>query len=107
VADLDGLVVGFIRFGPYDFAPSAETGALEFIYLAPEFWDQGLGKQMLAAAEQGLASMGFSSAYLAVYEANQRARSFYERNGWAFDGSRWEVDRHGPVAQVRYAKDLS
>lgn len=106
VAALDGLVIGFIRFGRGEFAPSAEAGALEFIYLAPEFWDQGMGKQMLAAAEAGLAGMGFASAYLAVYEANQRARTFYERNGWAFDGARWEVDRGGPVAQIRYVKDL-
>jgi hypothetical protein len=62
---------------------------------------------LLTAAERRLRDLGFAYAMLAVYEANERARRFYEQAGWAADGERWLVERGGAgVWQLRYVKPL-
>ena len=44
------------------------------------------------------------SAVLWVLEPNERARRFYERGGWAFDGTtRDELIGGVPTHQLRYA----
>jgi ribosomal protein S18 acetylase RimI-like enzyme len=109
VAVEDRQVVGFVRFGRADDASrgpnlDAETGEIEFMYVAPECWRRGIGSALMRVAEAGLQDQEFVSGILAVYEENGEGRRFYESQGWAFDGTRWTVDRGGPVVQVRYAK---
>ena len=46
---------------------------------------------------------GFERAILWVHPANQRARRFYERNGWVADGNERRQDVLGvEVPEVRY-----
>lgn len=108
IAEVEGEVLGFVHFGspPEGPKPSERAGILGFIYVLPHHWGTGVGASLLAAAEDGLAAQGFTSAFLGVYEENRRARAFYERHGWTHDGERWQVDRGGPVTQVRYVKKL-
>ncbi len=107
VAEVEGEVRGFARFGSAPNAPMPpEAGSLGYIYVLPQYWGTGLGESLLAAAEEGLAAQGFTSAFLAVFEENRRARAFYERHGWTHDGERWQVNRGSPVTQVRYVKAL-
>ena len=108
VADVEGEVRGFARFGSAPNAPMPpEAGTLEYIYVLPRYWGSGLGAALLAAAEEGLAAQGFTSAFLNVFEESRRAKAFYERHGWTHDRERWQVDRGRPVTQVRYVKPLS
>jgi ribosomal protein S18 acetylase RimI-like enzyme len=83
VAEVNEEVRGFARFGSSNAPEPIEgAGSLEFIYVLPEYLSTGLGAALLAAAEEGLVTRAFSSAFLSVYEENRRARAFYEKHGW-------------------------
>lgn len=104
-----GRVAGISSVGPTrddDALPG--TGELFAIYLRPEAAGTGVGSALLAAAEDDLRAAGFRRGTLWVLETNTRARSFYERHGWAWDGARsehrFDCDRR-PI--VRYARDLA
>jgi GNAT superfamily N-acetyltransferase len=108
VAEESGRVVGFSSFGPSrdEDAPDG-TGEVPAIYVEPSVMGKGVGRELLEEATAELRLAGFTRATLWVLEANERARRFYENEGWAWDGS---VGRHmfdcanEPV--VRYAIDL-
>jgi pyridoxine 4-dehydrogenase len=105
----DRTILGFIGLSPSrdgDRDPAA-TGELQAIYLAPEAWGRGTGRQLMATAIARLASRGFSRAALWVLETNVRARRFYEAAGWTPDGVTKQDDRHGfPISEIRYARAL-
>jgi GNAT superfamily N-acetyltransferase len=108
VAEAGGIVVGFASFAPTrDEDAATTTGEIPAIYVSPEVLGAGVGRDLFAAAIDGLREAGFSRATLWVLEANQRARRFYEKAGWTWDGT---VSHHmfdcanEPV--VRYGSDL-
>ncbi len=108
VAEEGGRVVGFASFGPSrdEDAPDG-TGEVPAIYVEPSVMGRGVGRELLEEATAELRLAGFTRATLWVLEANERARRFYEHEGWAWDGA---VSTHmfdcanEPV--VRYAVDL-
>lgn len=79
-----GRVQGFAVTGPCRDRDQAQEGLgeVEAIYLLPQAWGQGLGRPLLARAEQDLADRGFREAVLWVLERNARARRFYGTTGW-------------------------
>jgi GNAT superfamily N-acetyltransferase len=98
VAEVAGKVVGFVAVG---------NGELYAIYVDPDHWGTGVGRQLMEAGEQRLRDLGHASAILWVFEDNPRARRFYEIAGWRTDGARQNAElfgMSGPV--VRYAKAL-
>jgi GNAT superfamily N-acetyltransferase len=108
VAEDAERVVGFASFGPSrDEGATAGTGEIPAIYVDPEVLGTGVGRQLFEAAVGKLREGGFARATLWVLEANGRARRFYEKAGWSWDGS---VSHHQfdcanePI--VRYAGDL-
>jgi GNAT superfamily N-acetyltransferase len=109
IAESEGRIAGFVRYGEAD-APDVGTGTgeVKLIFVHPDFWRHGVGSGLLADAERGLIRFGFWYAVLSVYEGNEQARRFYERNGWGFDGTSWQVERGGKqLTELRYAKYLS
>lgn len=104
VAEEGGAVVGFAATGPSRDEPG--LGELYAIYVDPGRWSAGAGRALIARAEEGLAA-DYREAALWVLEANDRARRFYERAGWALDGARKAEERLGVRApEVRYRKRL-
>jgi RimJ/RimL family protein N-acetyltransferase len=108
VAEAGDRIVGFASFGPSrDQDASARTGEIPAIYVEPSVLGAGVGRELMGAATAALSEIGYRRATLWVLEANERARRFYEKAGWTWDGT---VDRHDfdcanePV--VRYAIDL-
>ncbi len=84
--DEAGRVTGFVSVGPSrDEDARPGEGELMAIYLVPEEVGTGVGRALLARGEQSLADLGFAAATLWVFEANTRARRFYERNGWVVE----------------------
>ena len=83
------------------------TGEVGAIYLAEEAAGTGLGTELFVEIQGELRARGFVRATLWVLESNARARRFYEREGWRWDGStsdhQIQCDRQ-PI--VRYAGDL-
>ena len=108
VAAVDDRIVGFASFGPSrDEDVSERTGEVPAIYVDPSVLGTGVGRELFEAATLALRDAGFARATLWVLEANALARRFYEKAGWAWDGS---VGTHmfdcanEPV--VRYVVDL-
>ncbi len=115
VAEDDGRIVGFVGYGPAQ-DEGDDVGEVFAIYLVEDAVGRGIGRDLLARAEEALRSAGFRRAVLWVFEANDRACRFYEKAGWAWDGARlqWGSLSHGSAHRiecgeepiVRYAVDL-
>jgi GNAT superfamily N-acetyltransferase len=83
----DGAVVGFASFGePQDGVPPG-TGELLALYLEEDVVGTGVGRRLLARASERLRDDGWNRAFLWVLASNDRARRFYERAGWSWDGT--------------------
>jgi GNAT superfamily N-acetyltransferase len=110
VAEEDGAIVGWAsRFLPgrdEDLDPAcAEIVAL---YALPSHWGRGLGRALLEVVTGDLRAHGATGIALWVVEGNDRARRFYERQGFVADGRRADsgVARDVEVFSVRYRKPL-
>jgi ribosomal protein S18 acetylase RimI-like enzyme len=103
VAERDGEVVGFAAAGP---SPDPEgAGELFAINVDPGHWGTGAGRALLEAAQAELERMGFAELVLWVVPGNARARRFYERAGWAADGTERSAEVFGvTVPEVRYRR---
>jgi ribosomal protein S18 acetylase RimI-like enzyme len=99
----EGAVAGFVSVGPSRDEPA--VGELYAIYVDPEVWGEGVGRELIARAERQLAGDGYLEATLWVLEDNPRARRFYQAAGWSLDGAR-KMDEHLGllVPEVRYRK---
>jgi GNAT superfamily N-acetyltransferase len=80
-------------------------GELVAIYVDPAYMRTGVGRLLIAAARERLRAVGVRQAALWVLDGNARARRFYERDGWRFDGTR-RTRTYGntPVVEVRYRR---
>jgi len=105
VTEVEGEVAGFCSVGPADADGLGEVYA---IYLAPEHWGVGLGRDLLEAGERALGENGHHLALLWVLSTNERARTFYERQGWTL-GRPIRIENIGgsDVTEVRYEKPLT
>jgi GNAT superfamily N-acetyltransferase len=102
-------IVGFAGYWPTrdDDDDPAVTGEVAAIYLHPDAWGQGLGRQLMTATLVNLAAAGYREATLWVLQDNTRARRFYSRAGWAADGAAKTDDLDGfPLLEVRYRRPL-
>lgn len=99
VAESDGRVVGFASTGA---GRGEDCGELYSIYVHPTAWGTGAGSALLEAATAALAERGFEEAFLWVLALNERARGFYERHGWRFDGTKIETLGGVEVEEARY-----
>lgn len=80
-------------------------GELMALYVDPAYVHTGIGRLLITAARARLGRVGVIQAVLWVLGANVRARRFYERDGWWFDGGcRTETFGDFPVQQVRYRR---
>jgi len=109
VAKRDGRVVGLVEWEISPGDPS--IGEVHAIHVAPQARGHGVGAALLAASVTALRGSGVHRAILWVLEDNVGARAFYERHGWARDGTRVERPLGGfedfpRVVEIRYARDL-
>lgn len=90
----DGLLVardetddllGFVMFGPESerYAQDVSRGIVRNLVVRPERRNEGIGGDLLAAAEAALREEGFDVVSLSVLADNDAARRFYERAGYA------------------------
>jgi len=107
VADTAAGVTGFVSCSPSrDTDQDPRTvGEVTALYVAPDAWDTGTGRRLLAAAVRSLAGAGFAAATLWVLDTNVRARRFYTAASWRPDGtSQQDTSRGFPLAEVRYVR---
>ena len=105
VSESDGVVVGFVSVGASRDA--AGEGELYAIYVDPDHWGTGAGRELIRTGEEWLRSHGFQRATLWVLADNPRARRFYEIAGWSLDGTERTGEHLGvETHEVRYARDF-
>jgi len=78
------------------------------IYLIEEFWGKGYGKEILDFAINELKCAGHKKICLWVFEDNKRARRFYEKNGFNYEGINKVVYKYGgvPLTELQYVLNL-
>lgn len=58
---------------------------LRLMYVHPDFLRQGLGRKLMSSVRSFMDEAGFQLGTLITHAANQRARGFYESQGWQLD----------------------
>jgi ribosomal protein S18 acetylase RimI-like enzyme len=105
VAELGGQIVGYGAYGSEaSHDPEIARGAIYDLYVHPDVWRGGVGRRLLVHAAEHFQAQGLGEATLFVFEANTRARAFYEQAGWMPDGHREIYERAGfarPVLRYR------
>ena len=69
----------------------ASWGELVSLYAHPDHWGQGYGSVVLEEVLRRLKAVGHPGCFLYVLQENTRARRFYEKHGFAWDGRSLEV----------------
>lgn len=82
------------------------SGYLASLYVAPSAQGAGLGRTLLAEAEQTLQAAGADVARLWVFESNAAALRLYRRAGWRTSGER-RVEAAFGVPEIGLVKDLA
>ncbi|HXW87518.1 MAG TPA: GNAT family N-acetyltransferase [Streptosporangiaceae bacterium] len=109
VAADSASVVGFAHVGPTRDAGEDRdlTGEVMAIYVTPDAWSTGCGRELMSVALRRLAEAGYRQATLWVLDTNARARRFYERAGFEPDGGVQSDDRGAfQLREVRYRRAL-
>jgi GNAT superfamily N-acetyltransferase len=74
-----------------DGAPTGVAGCrsewLDGLYVLPQWWSRGVGRALHDEVLDRLRADGCERCHLWVLEGNERARRFYERLGWAENGT--------------------
>ena len=81
VAEAGGVIAGFA---------AVVGGELDGLFVEPDLWGLGIGRVLVDAATHEARKKGLSLTVI----ANPRARLFYERCGFAYEGE--EQTRFGP-----------
>jgi len=99
-------VAGWISFGK-SRDEDARAGEIYGIYVHPDYWGRGFGRELMAAAEDDLREQKFKMITLWVLELNERSRYFYSKAGYSFDGSKKPYSIGGQeLWVVRYVKNV-
>ncbi len=78
-----GKIIGTASFSKSRWTSHEDYGEIVSIYFLPEYIGKGYGKALLDRTMEELKQLGFEKILLWVLADNQRARAFYERNGFA------------------------
>ncbi|MCO7124459.1 GNAT family N-acetyltransferase [Sporolactobacillus shoreicorticis] len=68
---------------------------------------KGRGRQLMDFAVNHLKDQNYHKIFLWVFEENQRARKFYEKHGYTFDGTKEQLTIDGKqLTEMRYVYQL-
>lgn len=100
VVSVHDRVVGFSHTGrerldhSVDAADISLRGEVYGFYLHPTAWGSGGAGALMSRCEEFLRDEGYPSAVLWVLRDNSRARAFYEKAGWSFNGQESDFAPH-------------
>jgi predicted acetyltransferase len=105
IAALNSEQCGIISFGKSRDLDSPNTAEIIAIHSLDSVWSKGVGHAMMEFALAELRRLGYQEVMLWVFEANNRARKFYERHGFSTDGAVKDSGFRN-VKEVRYRRVL-
>ena len=81
-------------------------GELVSLYVHPDYWGQGYGSALMEEVLNRMKTAGYPGCFLYVLRENNRARRFYVKHGFAWDGHSLEVSLTPSVVltDLRYCK---
>lgn len=86
LAECDGALAGQVTVLPAARAPHPVAGTalahLRNLFVEPEFWGTGVARALNAAAVEAARERGYEALRLFTPARQDRARRFYEREGW-------------------------
>ena len=82
-----GRIVGTASYCHSRFKDWKDYGEIISIYFLPAYMGKGYGRALLQAALDKLAEMGCTDILLWVLAENERAKKFYEKNGFSASGA--------------------
>ena len=101
----DGALAGQVTILPAARAPHPVPGRalahLRNLFVGREFWGTGLARTLNAAAVEAARERGYTELRLFTPAGQDRARRFYEREGWAQVGESFH-DPGPDLALVEY-----
>lgn len=105
VAEESGVVFGWVSFGTSRDEGASNAGEVYGLYVHPDHWGHGFGRDLMRRAETDLRQQGYGLITLWVLELNERARRFYSKTGYAFDGTKKQVAIGGAdLSEIRYSR---
>ena len=89
VVEDDGKLVGWAHtFMPARAIDDSNCAEISAIYALPSHWGRGVGYLMVEQLRSALRAGGARTVMLWVMESNERARRFYERQGFVLGHGR-------------------
>jgi diamine N-acetyltransferase len=84
LAEVDGVPVGFVKLGPLKLPVETDGPALllDQLYVLKEHHGSGIARALMDWALDEARRRGARELYLTVYVDNDRARRFYDRDGF-------------------------
>ena len=103
-----GEAKGMAILGPsWEEEYPEDLGEIGAFYFLPEAWGTGLAQKALHFCCSYFEKNGCQGVLLWVLEDNRRARRFYEKSGFCFDGTRRQFPAaHRICAELRYYRRL-
>ena len=93
-------LLGFITVSVGSQGEGGE-GEVMALYVDPDFWSSGVGRELMKFALGWLDEQGATVARLWVLEGNERGIHFYVSGGWAFDDLTREDEVWGTTVSER------
>ena len=106
IAIMNGTPCGVVSYNKSRDADLSDYAEVIAIYALETYWGSGIGKLMMDYALAELKRLGFERVMLWTFEANARARWFYEKRGFAADGA-VKDSGFGNAKEVRYRLELA
>ena len=97
---------GFIALGKSRDEDRIFSGEISAMYLKARWWGEGYGTSLMKFSLEELRQRGYDEIILWVLKENERAVSFYERQGFISDGAEKSVDFIEAKKVIRYRKQF-
>lgn len=106
-AEVDGRVRGMLMLGASrDPAARPREGEIVALYVHPDHWRAGIGRDLVVAALDRLRAQGHQEAIVWTLAESPRNLDFYESLGFARDGGRQRRPSFGSPLEVRFRMRL-
>ena len=101
----DDVPCGLVSFGNSRDENMSDYAEIVAIYTLQSYWGKGIGEKLMKFTLSEIKKQGFQNVMLWVFEQNARARSFYEKHGFVFDGT-FKGSGFANTNEVRYRLEL-